>query len=153
MEGILQLFDEALRPAMREPLEITTLIGRLIARATNEAQAASISDLGASGIDILAALASRGAPFRAKPGELAVWSGVTGAAITTRVDRLERRGMVERTVDPKDRRIRWINLTDAGNDVLHRQAVELTTQPLFLNIQSLSEKEASTLCAILRKLT
>ncbi|EIZ79137.1 transcriptional family [Novosphingobium sp. Rr 2-17] len=134
------------------PLEVTTLIGRLSARATNEAQSSVISDLGANEVDILAALASRGAPFRAKPSEVAGWSGVTGAAITARVDRLEARGLVERIIDSEDRRIRWISLTSAGIDLLRSQALALTERPLFADIQKLTKKESAALCAILRKL-
>lgn len=152
LQGFLDLIGDAAQPELLGPLEVTTLIGRLVARATNEAQAASTSDLAASDIDVLAALAARGEPFRAKPTELAAWSGVTGAAITGRVDRLEDRGLVQRSIDTTDRRIRWITLTDAGVDLLRDQTRGITDRPLFADIRKLTKRERTSLLSILRKL-
>jgi len=56
--------------------------------------------------------------------------GLTSGSITTAVDRLERRGLVERRNDPGDRRTRVVHLTDAGRRMIacafadHEKAME-----------------------------
>jgi DNA-binding MarR family transcriptional regulator len=47
-------------------------------------------------------------------GRLAAATGLTSAATTTLVDRLERRGLVRRVADPADRRKVLIEMTDLG---------------------------------------
>jgi len=53
-------------------------------------------------------------------GELAECMSFHASNVTGLVDRLEERGLVERQVDPNDRRIKILVLTDAGRDL--RQA-------------------------------
>jgi len=61
---------------------------------------------------------------------------LTSGSITTAVDRLERRGLVERRDDPEDRRSRIVHLTDAGRRLIaaafadHAQAMEHATEAL-----------------------
>jgi MarR family 2-MHQ and catechol resistance regulon transcriptional repressor len=55
---------------------------------------------------------------------------LTSGSITTAVDRLERKGMVERRNDPDDRRARVVHLTSAGRKLIscafadHERAME-----------------------------
>ncbi|MEO7350452.1 MAG: MarR family transcriptional regulator [Marmoricola sp.] len=62
------------------------------------------ADLGNGDFDVLASLRRSGAPFQLTPGELSATTMVTSGAVTKRVDRLERKGLVERTVSARDRR-------------------------------------------------
>ena len=70
--------------------------------------------------------------------------------ITDIVDRLEARGLVERTVDPHDRRIRRIVLTPDGQE-LRRKSLEeaLATAP---TVTSLSAADQRALCDLLGKI-
>jgi DNA-binding MarR family transcriptional regulator len=70
--------------------------------------------------------------------------------ITDIVDRLEARGLVVRSVDPHDRRIRRIMRTPEGEE-LRRKALEeaLATAP---TVTSLSEAEQRELCNLLGKI-
>ena len=70
--------------------------------------------------------------------------------ITDIVDRLEARGLVVRTVDPHDRRIRRIVRTPEG-EALRRKALDeaLATAP---TVASLSASEQRTLCELLGKI-
>ena len=70
--------------------------------------------------------------------------------VTDIVDRLEARGLVVRTVDPHDRRVRRIVRTPEG-EVLRRHALDeaLATAP---TIGSLSASEQRTLCELLGKI-
>ncbi|MGW2378309.1 MULTISPECIES: MarR family winged helix-turn-helix transcriptional regulator [Kitasatospora] len=64
--------------------------------------------------DVLAALRRAGAPYERAPGELAAHTMVTTGAMTKRIDRLERAGLVTRRHAEDDRRGRVVALTDAG---------------------------------------
>lgn len=67
-----------------------------------------------SGVVLLRALAECETAPRLR--ELATLIGVEAPAVTRQVQRLERAGLVERVVDPVDRRARRIRLTPAGRD-------------------------------------
>jgi DNA-binding MarR family transcriptional regulator len=68
--------------------------------------------------DVLAALRRAGAPFERAPGELASHTMVTTGAITKRIDRLERGGLVRRRISEADGRGRVVGLTAAGRRVI-----------------------------------
>jgi DNA-binding MarR family transcriptional regulator len=70
--------------------------------------------------------------------------------ITDIVDRLEARGLVVRTVDPHDRRVRRIMRTPEGEE-LRRRALDdaLATAP---TVQPISEAEQRKLCDLLGKI-
>ena len=68
--------------------------------------------------DVLASLRRAGAPYHLTPGELAASTMVTSGAITKRLDRLEQKGYVTRTVSADDARSRRIALTDAGHALI-----------------------------------
>lgn len=61
---------------------------------------------------------------------------LTSGSITTAVDRLERRGLVQRGGDATDRRARLVHLTGAGRKVIrkmfadHERAMEKVVSPL-----------------------
>jgi DNA-binding MarR family transcriptional regulator len=70
--------------------------------------------------------------------------------VTDIVDRLEARGLVVRTVDPHDRRVRRIVRTPAGEKLRHQALDEaLATAP---TVASLSASEQRTLCELLGKI-
>ncbi|WP_378528834.1 MarR family winged helix-turn-helix transcriptional regulator [Nocardioides yefusunii] len=48
------------------------------------------------------------------PGDLARETAVSGAAVTKRLKVLHARGLVDRIVDERDRRVIWARITDAG---------------------------------------
>ena len=72
------------------------------------------AQLGNGDFDVLAALRRSGAPYTLTPGELSRAMLVTTGAVTKRLDRLERRGLVERTVAADDARGRTVSLTPSG---------------------------------------
>jgi DNA-binding MarR family transcriptional regulator len=82
--------------------------------------------------------------------ELAEHLHFDASNITDIVDRLEARGLVERTVDPHDRRIRRVVLTPDGEE-LRRKALEeaLATAP---TVTSLNEADQRRLCELLGKI-
>lgn len=76
---------------------------------------------------------------------------LTSGSITTAVDRLERKGLVERRNDPEDRRARVVHLTPAGRKLIscafadHEAAMDKATS-------GLTPQERGQAAALLKKL-
>ena len=70
--------------------------------------------LGDGDFDVLVTLRRHGDPYELTPSELGASTMVTSSAVTKRIDRLEQRGLVTRTVSASDARSRRIRLTEAG---------------------------------------
>ena len=67
--------------------------------------------------DVLATLRRSGEPYELTAGELVRQTMVTTGAVTNRIDRLEERGLVERT-RTRDRRKVVVRLTEKGLDLV-----------------------------------
>ncbi|MFJ9811069.1 MarR family winged helix-turn-helix transcriptional regulator [Streptomyces sp. NPDC101158] len=70
--------------------------------------------------DVLCALRRAGAPYERAPGELAAHTMVTTGAMTKRIDRLERAGLVTRRRSHDDQRGRIVALTEPGRELVDR---------------------------------
>jgi DNA-binding MarR family transcriptional regulator len=88
-------------------------------------------------LDVLRRLQAQG-PTRMS--RLAEMLNCEASNLTGLVDKLENRGMVERRVDPEDRRIRVLAVTPEGERVGHQAWFELTQRCPFMNISE--EKRA-----------
>jgi DNA-binding MarR family transcriptional regulator len=100
---------------------------------------------------LLGSLRAAGAPFRQPAGKLADHLSITAGAMTSRLDRLEARGLVRRIPDPDDRRVLQIELTEEG-DRLWTEAVGVQAEKERLIASALDEDEQERLNALLRKL-
>jgi DNA-binding MarR family transcriptional regulator len=69
-------------------------------------------------VDVLMTLRRAGAPYELSSGALLKAAMVTSGAITNRVDRMERKDLVERVSDPQDRRSVRVRLTTHGRTVV-----------------------------------
>jgi DNA-binding MarR family transcriptional regulator len=76
--------------------------------------------LGDGDFDVLVTLRRHGAPYELTPGQLGASTMVTSSAVTKRIDRLERAGLVTRTVSDADARSRRIRLTAEGVGLVDR---------------------------------
>ncbi|WP_242001727.1 MarR family winged helix-turn-helix transcriptional regulator [Kribbella steppae] len=92
-----------------------------------------------------------GTPYRATPGELAKQLGMSAAALTNRLDALEKRGYVERTHDRDDRRKVGATLTPAGHK-LWEQGIDQIQHVEQTLIHELSSSDQIRLEALLRRL-
>jgi DNA-binding MarR family transcriptional regulator len=72
--------------------------------------------------------------------------------ITELVDGLEKQGLVERVVDPSDRRVRQVHLTAAGREA-HARAWGLRNELLADLFGSLDEEQIDDLATTLRQLS
>ncbi|MDN5766352.1 MAG: MarR family transcriptional regulator [Humibacillus sp.] len=100
---------------------------------------------------MLAALRRSGDPFTLTPGQLSTSLLVTTGAISKRIDRLETRGLVRRTVSDADARGRRVTLTTAGVDLTDQLIGEHLTNEARL-LASLSTTERDQLATLLGRL-
>jgi DNA-binding MarR family transcriptional regulator len=76
---------------------------------------------------------------------------LASGTITHRIDRLERRGLVERRPDPNDGRVVRVRLTRAGKSLLERALVDHAANEERL-LSGLTSRERAQLAALLRRL-
>lgn len=106
--------------------------------------------LGEGDFDVLAALRRAGAPYERAPGELADFTMVTTGAMTKRVDRLERAGLVTRRPSEHDGRGRVVALTSAGRELIDRAfTAHMANERRLLDV--LTPDEAAQLEGLLRR--
>jgi DNA-binding MarR family transcriptional regulator len=134
------------------PLEVTgrlSRIGPLLARR----QEAVFSRFGVNRGEVgaLSALRVVGPPHRLSPTSLGRGLMMSSAGVTSRIDRLERRGLVRRLPDPDDRRGVIVELTDEGLALVD-QAVEAVTESDRQLLGRLDGQEMTDLEELLRKL-
>ena len=101
-------------------------------------------------VGALGALRIAGPPYRLSPTRLGKGLMMSSAGMTSRIDRLERRGFVRRLPDPDDRRGVLIELTDQGRETVDAAVAALTTSDRQL-VERLDPSEFAQLEALLRK--
>ncbi|XVV17201.1 MarR family winged helix-turn-helix transcriptional regulator [Actinoplanes sp. CA-131856] len=106
--------------------------------------------LGEGDFDVLATLRRAGAPYERAPGELAAHTMVTTGAMTKRIDRLERDGLVTRRPSTTDGRGRVVALTEAGRTLIDQAFTDHMRNERRL-LDELSPADAAALEAILTR--
>ena len=101
-------------------------------------------------VGALGALRIAGPPYRLSPTRLGKGLMMSSAGMTSRIDRLERRGFVRRLPDPDDRRGVLIELTDQGRETVDAAVAALTKSDRQL-VERLDPSEFAQLEALLRK--
>lgn len=104
-----------------------------------------------SDFDVLATLRRNGAPHQLSPTALAASMMLTTGAMTGRLDRLEKRGLIKRTPDPNDRRGLVITLTDPGRTLID-EAVGPGLAAQRAVLEQLSPARQRQLTGLLREL-
>jgi DNA-binding MarR family transcriptional regulator len=134
------------------PLQVTGRLAR-IGQHLAQREEAVFGEFGLSRgeVGVLAALRSSGPPHRLSPGRLGRGLMLSSAGITSRLDRLERRGLVARHADPDDRRGVIVELTDPGVEVVDAAVAATATRDRDM-LDALSSAEARQLEALLRRL-
>lgn len=125
-------------------LEVT---GRLVLCASyyERAVMAALQPFGLSiaDFDVLNTLRRVGDQHGSKPTDLARSSLITTGAMTSRLDRLERSGLIRRTPDPADRRGLLVRLTPRGSKVARQALHELiAANQVFLKPLSGQQRES-----------
>lgn len=132
--------------------QVTARISRIglhIARAQDEAFGRLGLNRGEVGV--LGALLLAGKGRSLSPTQLFKGLMLSSAGITGRLDRLERRGYVERTRHPTDRRGVLVGITAAGRKVLD-QAISYDAESESAVVANLTQEDRRVLTGLLKKL-
>lgn len=108
-------------------------------------------DLQKGEFDVLASLRRSGAPYELTPTALYEALMLSSGAMTSRVDRLEQAGLVERRPDPDDRRGTRVRLLPAGRTLVE-QALVVHVQNEEAILSGLTAAERLQLDKLLAKL-
>ena len=135
-----------------EPYQVTARISRIgLHIARRQEEAFGRLGLNRGEVGVLGALRFAGPQQQLSPTRLFKGLMLSSAGITSRLDRLERRGYVKRRRDPDDRRGVLVELTDAGREVLD-QAVSANTGGEKELLANLTKPEQKALAGLLKKL-
>jgi DNA-binding MarR family transcriptional regulator len=99
---------------------------------------------------MLLRLATRSNDNRMSAGELSKALLLSSGAMTNRLDRLERAGLIRRVPDPRDRRGVLVELTERGVEAIDAAVIEQAQKEIDV-LSALSAKELTTLNGLLRK--
>jgi len=107
--------------------------------------------LSVSDFDVLNTLRRVGDQRGCRPSDMARSSLITTGAMTSRLDRLERTGLIRRTPDPTDRRGLVVRITPQGSK-LARQALHelISTNHAFL--EPLNRQQRNAIASALKQL-
>lgn len=128
------------------PTEAMAVCGRLFraSRAVGDEMERTYREfgIGRAEFDVLASLRRSAQPSLA-PTALASAMMLSTGGMTSRLDRLERAGLVARSPEPSDRRGLQITLTDAGRTVIDQAVVAgVEAQERFLGGLTPSQRQA-----------
>ena len=100
---------------------------------------------------LLGRLRSFGPPYRRSAGQLATDMRLSSGAMTNRLDRLEREGLIRRLADPHDRRGTLVEPTEAGHAAWDATVgTQAKREAMFASV--LGEPERQELHRLLRSL-
>jgi len=101
------------------------------------------------GFDMLATLRRHGEPYAMTPTELMEAVMLSSGAMTNRIDRLEKLGLVERQPSPNDRRSFRVQLTREGRKVIEK-AIEVRFAEAEDALDGVSKRDRKQLGNLLR---
>jgi len=135
-----------------EAYQVTARISRIALHiARHQEEVFGRFGLNRGEVGVLGALLLAGSGQQLSPTQLFQGLMLSSAGITSRVDRLERRGYVKRTRHPSDRRGVLVSLTDAGRKVLE-QAVTADAAGEQELLSALTKEDRRALAVQLKKL-
>jgi len=135
---------------------VMALVGRLL-QATHLLERnwflplAAQFDLHQGEFDVIATLRRSGNPYAMTPTDLHEGLMLSSGAMTSRLDRLERKGLIERVPSPNDRRSTLVRLTPAGLALIDK-LLPLHVANEQQAMASLTQKEQAQLDGLLAKL-
>jgi DNA-binding MarR family transcriptional regulator len=135
-----------------EAYQVTARISRIALHiARHQEEVFGRFGLNRGEVGVLGALLLAGSNQQLSPTQLFQGLMLSSAGITSRLDRLERRGYVKRRRHPSDRRGVLVSLTDAGREVLD-QAVTADAAGEQELLSALTKEDRRALSVQLKKL-
>jgi DNA-binding MarR family transcriptional regulator len=151
-DRLLTGWDEARPDLAVGGLQVTARLSRIGPHlARRQEEVFGRSGLNRGEVGALSALRIAGPPHRLSPTRLARGLMMSSAGVTSRIDRLERRGFVRRLADPNDRRGVIIELTDEGLEVVDAAVAAISASDRQL-LERFDPQEIALLEGLLRKL-
>jgi DNA-binding MarR family transcriptional regulator len=152
VDRIIQAWAERDPRLDASPLEV---VGRLLLCAAHLERAivAALRPFGLSfgDFDVLNTLRRRGDDEGTNPRDLTQSSLITSGAMTSRLDRLEQAGLIERKPDPADRRGVLVQLTEQGERLAEESLhAVIAADEDFL--EPLSSRQRDSVAAALKQL-
>lgn len=99
-------------------------------------------DLTDAGFDVLATLLRSGKPYALTPKKLLAQMLVTSGSMTSRLDSLEKQGLIQRSIGSSDKRQREVRLTKTGKNVIEKAIkAHVQTQQRLLDVLSTQEQQ------------
>lgn len=134
------------------PMAVIGRIGRAASALDKRIQAV-LSEFGLQSgeFDLIATLRRAGAPYRLTVGQLLDSAMVTSGAVTHRLNRLTDKGLIEREIDPSNRRVVIVQLTPAGVAAVDAALPAHVANEETL-LRSLNSDERSQLADLLKRL-
>ena len=127
-------------------------LGRLALRfATAQEEVLATFGLQDGAFDVLATLRRAGRPYELIPSQLAERLLLSRSGMTSRLDRLVSAGLVERSLDPEDRRSFRVKLTSSGLKKVD-EAMTAHTGNVSRLLSTLNKTELRAVDGLLRKL-
>jgi len=153
VDGLVQAWRRERPDLDVAPLEVLSRVSRL-ARHLDLArrEAFDAHDLESWEFDVLAALRREGSPYALSPGRLVQLTLVTSGTMTNRIDRLESRGLVNRSPDPSDGRSVQVVLTDKGRSTVDAALTDLLRHEQMI-LSAITPRQREELAQLLRYLT
>jgi DNA-binding MarR family transcriptional regulator len=94
-----------------------------------------------AGFDVLATLLRAGAPHSLSPSELLEQMDITSGTMTTRIDKLEKKGLVKRKIKKNDKRSVNVGLTKKGLKLIEEAIVaHVKTQEKIVSVFDAEEQ-------------
>lgn len=160
MDNAPDRIDQALSDWQRERPDLDwsraaiTLRLVLLGKYVEQHAAASFAPFGLQTweFDVLATLRRQGVPYTLSAGDLARSVLLTNSGMTHRLDRLEKRGLVARSMAAEDRRRVLVRLTEAGFALVEAAIARRSCEAESLLV-ALSERERAVLVGLLKRLS
>ena len=152
VESLIQVWANERPDVPMGSLRISLPLRRALQHAElRRAKVLAEHGVSAATLDLLVALRRSGKPYVSTPSELARHLVLSSGGMSQRLERLERDGLVERQVSPKDRRVVLVHLTAVGLEILDRLIGEYMSQEEEM-LRGLSERQIAQLGQLLSRL-
>lgn len=155
-DKIDQILDQWQQESPQLDASALAIVGRVlrIARLLEKHRETVLADYGLSiwSFDVVATLRRQGPPYQLKPTDLYSLLMLSSGAMTNRIDRLEKDGIVVRQRDPGDRRSVMVQLTPNGIALADRVVPALLASEQRLLSQFTSTGDRDSLIALLRQI-
>lgn len=150
-----QIADAWTRERPGTPVESIGVVSRIwgLAKVFGEHRRRVLADasVDAATLDLLSTIRRAGSPYALTTREITERTLVTAGAVSQRVTRAERAGLVLRRPDESGSRAVWVELTERGHEVVE-QTVDLVLGQDQDLLSSLTPRQQSILASLLRTL-